>query len=1105
MIHLHVHSNFSFLDGASPPDRLLRRAAELEMPALALTDHHGLYGVVRFLHAASAHGIKPIVGAEICLRTDDPLARPHLVLLAKDRGGYANLCRIITRAQLDFQDDPRISFSDLTLHTGGLIALSGCRRGEIASHLLAGRRDEAVAAARKYAEVFRDDFWIELEHHLLPDDSRLVEALIDVAEAAGLGCVIANDVHYAYPDEYRLRDVMACIQTLTTVDEWTDVRHANGEYYLKSQEEQRAAFGLPDATFDAFAANTEAIADRCNLELLAVACRPPDFEVREGETAFSYLYELCQEGAWRLYRPLTPEVSRQLAHELSVIEEMGLASFFLCVWDIVRFSRERGIRCVGRGSAADSIVAYVLGITTVDPIANNLLFERFLNPGRVGMPDVDIDFDSRRRDEVITYIQDRYTTEHAAMVANVITYRSRSAFRDVAKAMGLSPAAIDHLAGKLSYRGVSHMREELELAGVDVDAGNPSLHKNPSPSGTPHPPTPSPSRGEGETAYPQLLPSPLEGEGPGVRGSLSQILDLCEQLDGYPRHLSLHNGGMLITAEPLVDVVPLEYATSGVRVCQFNKDDVELLGLIKFDILGLRTLSILDESIRMIRENRGIELPIDDLTLDDPAVYDLICSSKTIGIFQVESPGQWQLLARSQPRSFGDLIIQISLFRPGPLQGGMVNPYVERRNGREAITYPHPSLESCLRDTLGIVIFQEQVLQVAHDFAGLSYAGADDLRRAISHYRTEAHMNVCREAFVESAVKLGRERDLAEKIYVMIAYFSGYGFCRSHAAAFAKTVYQTAFLKVYYPAEFLAAILSNEPCCYYPAQTVIEEARKWGVRVLPVDINRSGARYGIEHGMIRMGFMQVKGLTEDSAAEVVRARGRRTFLSLADFWQRTVLDRDSVENLIAVGAFDSLGINRRKVLWSLEEVVRTVPRGRRSDSLFPGKSLGAPLPELPPLTELDVAGLDFTLQSASARYSIMPFYRKSLNAARVLSIGQVEGRAPGTTVRVAGIVISRQSPPTAKGMVFFVLSDEEGELPVAAYPQVYRDYRQIVNGTSSLIVEGVIQRERHVTSLLARKFWRLNDAAVLDVKPLLPRVRGPGTLSQSRLLPADTS
>jgi error-prone DNA polymerase len=753
LIHLHVHSNFSFLDGASPPDRLLSRAAELEMPALALTDHHGLYGIVRFIQAARAHGIKPIVGVEICLQPESPdlPIKPHLVLLARDRAGYANLCRIITRAQLGHQDDPHIALSDLAPHAAGLIALSGCRRGEIAQHLLWKRPDQALAAARRYAEIFGQDFWIELEHHLLPDDTQLVEALRQVAHKSDLGCVIANDVHYAYPQEYRLRDVMACIQTRTTLDDWTDVRHRNGEYYLKSKEELRAAFDLPDAVFDACVEATHTIAEACNLELLAVESRPPEFPVPPGETAFSYLYDLCQRGVRQLYQPLTPEVSNQLAHELSVIEQMGLASFFLCVWDIVRFAQERGIRCAGRGSAADSIVAYVLGITAVDPLANNLLFERFLNPGRVGMPDVDIDFDSRRRDEVISYIQERYTTEHAAMVANVITYRSRSAFRDVAKAMGFSPSLVDHLAGKLSYRGVKHMREELQLAGILPPLPGQDSSQPPNDVARPTVSVASVSHDSLSRVNPTvgIAPYTTPTESPSTENPITEVIDLCEQLAGYPRHLSLHNGGMLITAEPLTDVIPLEYATSGVRVCQLNKDDVEALGLIKFDILGLRTLSILDEAVHSIRQSRGITLPLDDLALDDPAVYDLICSSKTIGVFQIESPGQWALLARSQPRTFADLIVQIALFRPGPLQGGMVNPYIERRQSREEVTYPHPSLESCLRDTLGVVLFQEQVLQVAHDFAGLSYAEADGLRRAISHYRTEVEMSlpgrVCRE------------------------------------------------------------------------------------------------------------------------------------------------------------------------------------------------------------------------------------------------------------------------------------------------------------------------------------------------------------------------
>jgi error-prone DNA polymerase len=567
----------------------------------------------------------------------------------------------------------------------------------------------------------------------------------------------------------------------------------------------------------------------------------------------------------------------------------------------------------------------------------------------------------------------------------------------------------------------------------------------------------------------------------GYAHPLAQVLDLCVQLSGYPRHLSLHNGGMLITAEPLTDIVPLEYATSGVRVCQLNKDDIEQLGLIKFDILGLRTLSIVDEAVRMIRENRGIDLPIDELPLDDPAVYDLICSSQTIGIFQIESPGQWALLARSQPRAFADLIVQIALFRPGPLQGGMVNPYVERRLGREGITYPHPSLENSLRDTLGIVIFQEQILQVAHDFAGIDYADADGLRRAISHYRTKVEMDACRDLFVEGAVGLGRPRDLANSIYEMIAYFSGYGFCRSHAAAFAKIVYQTAYLKTYYPAELLAAILSNEPCCYYPAQTIIEEARKWGIRVLPVDINRSAARYRVEGRAIRMGFLQVKGVGEDAAQRLVEARGR-PFPSLAAFWRRTDLARDAVENLIAVGAFDALGMPRRDLLWQIEEIARTIPRPNvEAVPLMEGLSEVIPL--LPPLTPLDRAGLDFTIQGASAQYRVMDFYRRWLVRHGVLSIGQLHLHTPGSLVRTAGIVISRQQPPTAKGMTFLVLEDEDGQLPVAVYPDVFRAFRTVVNGSASLIIEGVIQRERYLTSFLAKRVWSLTDLAALDTIP----------------------
>ncbi len=1141
-VHLHVHSNFSFLDGASPPERLVERAVELGMPALALTDHHGLYGAVRFMQAAAAVNLKPILGVEIDVQgshvldeTDRSREKFHLVLLASSRQGYSNLCRIVTRAQLDHQDNPQISLPDLIPLTEDVIALSGCGRGEVASalpHHPSTNLGDAVRIAEVYAEIFgRQNFWIELEHHLLPGDDARNLQLVDVANRAGLGCVISNDVHYATRESYRLRDVMACIQTNTSLEEWTDIRHPNAEYDLKSAAQLSQAFkALPRKTVEAALAATGEIAARCSVttgetSLLATECRPPEVAVPVGETAFSYLYSLCNQGLRQRYQPLIPEAVNRLAYELNVVERMGLSDFFLCVWDIVRFSRERGIRCAGRGSAADSIIAYVLGITTVDPLAHNLLFDRFLNPGRLGMPDVDIDFDSRRRDEVIEYVENKYGPEHAAMVANLVTYRARSAFRDVAKAMGYPSGLIDHIASALTYRSVSQIQDDLRLAGIGspTDVQTSSLKAQCQGQ-------PSVERGVGN---PESTAESF--------GQLEMVIQLCEQLDGYPRHLSLHNGGMLITREPLVDIVPIELATSGVRVCQFNKDDVEALGLIKFDILGLRTLSIVDEAVDLIKETRGgLELPIDDLRLDDAKVYDFICTSKTIGVFQIESPGQWHLLQRAQPRTFGDLIIQIALFRPGPLQGGMVNPYIERRCGREPVTYMHPSLEEALADTLGVVIFQEQVLQVAHDFAGLSYAEADGLRRAMSHYRTDAEMNVCRTAFVESAVQLGRDRDLAEELYHAITYFSGYGFCRSHAAAFAKTVYQTAYLKTYYPAELLGAILSNEPCCYYPTQTVVEDARKWNIVVLPVDVNRSRARYHVEvqrsevrdqrstfkngrnsisalgtppsksksqsdsPGAIRMGFLQVKNLSEDAAEGIVEARASGQFRSLTDFWSRTSVSRDVVHNLIAVGAFDTLGVPRRKLLWQLEEVVRTVrrrnPQPSSSHSKLNLRSPKAklqslefdhsvmelpdePLPDFPPLTELDMAGLDMTLQNASARYSVMEFYRRSLKAANILSIGELESKPDGLLLKTAGIIISRQQPPTARGMTFLVLSDEEGELPVAVHPPVYEQYRRTINSSASIVVEGRLQRHRRYISMIAKKVWSLRDIAQLDSQP----------------------
>lgn len=1030
--HLHVHSNFSFLDGASSPEDLVTTAAELGMEALALTDHHGLYGVVRFHKAAKKAGIRPIIGAEI--NVDQ---RYHLVLLARTRRGYANLCQIISRAHLEHQDDPWVDLRDGVLGRSSLqdnsergrsldlFAIIPHRCGEVSQHLLHNRPDLAAGAVQRYVSIFgRGKVFLELQDHFLPSDRQLNDQLYLLARRSGVGCVASNNVHYATEDRYRLQDLMVCIKNNITVDTHHSERRLNSQYYLKSPAEMAQIFKQYPGAIGA----ANYIASNCQVDLSTTVCRPPQFSVPAGETPFSFLYHLCQEQLPRRYQPVTPAAVSQLAHELSVIDKLNLAEFFLCVWDICRFSQERGIRYAGRGSAANSIVAYVLGITTVDPLEHNLLFERFLHEELVDrMPDIDIDFDSDRRQEVIKYVEEKYGQHYSAMVANVITYRTRLAVRETAKALGFPMNLVDQLS-KAAYNLSPHNVED----------------------------------------YLGQVSDRISAD------SLCQMVELAHGLKGSPRHLSLHNGGMLITREPLTTVVPVEISSNGMRVCQFNKDDVEAMGLIKFDLLGLRNFTIIDEAVALIRQNRGIDLDIDGLTYDDQATYDMLCSSETIGVFQLESPGQWNLLSRTQPRTFKDLVVQVALFRPGPLQGQMVNPYVLRRQGREPVTYPHPCLEPILADTLGIILFQEQVLEIAHVYAGLSYAEADGFRRAISHYRMVSEMEDMRDVFCQSADRLGRPPEVTRRLFETLSAYTGYGFCRSHAAAFARTVYQTAYLKTHYTTEFLAAVLSNEPCDFFPAHVVLDEAKRLGIEIRPVDVNKSMTRFGVEDGgrAIRIGLMQVEGLSEDSARQIVEARGDDVFTSLEDFYRRTDLDRDSIANLIRVGAFDSLYSQRRKLLWQLDEVVKSLAMtGRRHRAEL---SLEVPIaainlvPDLPAMTRQEEATTDFELLGMSASHHPMRFYRHSLSRRGILRIVELS-KASGT-VRTAGTIVSKQHPPTAKGMVFMVLTDETGTLPVAVRPDVFEKHQRLLAQSTALIVEGYVQMSGRVVSLLASGF-----------------------------------
>ncbi len=1008
-VELHCHTNYSMLDGASHPEELLDRALELSMDHLAVTDHDGLYGAVRFYRGALERGIKPIIGAELTLD-----GGYHLTLLAGNNLGYSNLSRLISHAQLSHnKGEASLSWSALARHKEGLICLSGCSRGEIASHLLAGHNGEALRAARRYLHVFgREHFFLELQQHLLEENQRLLRMLVQLAEHLRVRYVATNDVHYARRQGHRLHDVLTCIANHTILDEAGSTLRANSEYYLKSPEEMEGLFShLPQAI-----SNTRAIAERCEVDLNFSAHRLPPFELPPGETAGSYLRRLCMEGTKRKYKSVTERVLNQLDHELEVIGRTHLEEYFLIVWDICRYAHERGIPAQGRGSAANSVVAYVLDITRVDPIAHNLLFERFLSEEANTMPDIDVDFSTDHREEVIQYVYDKYGEEHTAMVCNVVTFRARSAVRDLGKALGFPLPLLDQVAKALDTRRASQVEEDLERVNGLADK-------------TTHLPW-------------------------------RQLLELCREIDSFPRHLSIHVGGMIITAKPLVEIAPLERATMPGRVVvQFNKDDVEDLGLIKIDLLALRTLSLIYEALEMIREHRGEELDLEHIPLDDPVVYDMLCRADTIGTFQVESRAQAQTLPRMRPQKFEDIVVEVALIRPGPIQGNMVNPYLQRRAGLEEVTYLHPALEPALAETMGVIIFQEQILKVAMVIAGFTPGEADLLRRAISRSRSREAMEKLRGRFVEGALAKGLDEDTAQAVFDQLAGFAEFGFCKSHAAAFARTAYETMYLKAHYPAPFYCALLNAQPMGFYSPAVVVGDAKRHGVKILPVDVNRSRARCILENGHLRLGFSYVDGLGEASL-EVLEEAGREgPYYSLRDFCQRTRLPRRLVENLIMVGAMDGWGKARRELIWELGTL--SCEEGEMD--------LSPPLEEidLPELTLDEEIKAEYGILGLPVGDQIVALHRPRLERLSVLRSKDLERKQNGERVRVAGLVVVRQRPPTAKGFVFITMEDEDGLMNVIVRPDVYQRYYKVLRNCFLLIVEGTIQKQRGILNVLA--------------------------------------
>ncbi len=1052
-VHLHVHSRFSFGDGACDLDALIERAIELEMPALALTDHQGLYGALRFYRKAQAAGLKPIIGVEVVveaagilgeeadLRPDQRLRIPapvgfgraagagwHLTLLARDIIGYRNLCRLLSGVHVRSGDAPScVRLRDLERFSEGVLALSGCRHGEVGAAVAADDPARARATLERLKSCFAPgDFYVELVHDLTQSVARSMAGLAALADSVGVPIVATNDVHYVIREEFRIHDVLASASARMELP--GPYERSNAELFFKSAEEMRALFRHLPRACDA----TLEIAERCNLDLGLGEFHFPAAEVPRGETPYSVLSKLAWRGLEQRYTPVTPEAVRRLQHELAIIEQLGFPEYFLIVKEIVDFAREHGIRYSGRGSAGDSIVTHVLGITDADPIRHDLLFERFLNPARSQMPDIDVDFDSARRDEVIKFIYDRFDHDHVAMVATVNTMTARSAVRTVARAFGYPITTVNALSRHLPWVSARKIREVLE-------------------------------------SYPECRDHPLRDSRHGL------LLDLAEQLDHCPMHLGTHLGGFIITREPIDTWMPLQWAAKGVVVSQYDKDDIEALGLVKMDILGLRIHSAISDTVEMARERVGetaVPEPF-DLTPNDPRVYEMLQRADTVGMFQLESSGQRNLSQRLQATRFEDIIAQISLFRPGPLEAEMITPFIRRRHGIEPVIVPHPGMERPLRDSYGVIVYQEQVLLVSQAVAGFDLAEADLLRRAMTKGRSREEMARIKTHFVECAVERGVAHEVAEEVFRQLEGFAAYGFNKAHAACFAVVSYASAWLKTYYPAEFAAAIMNNEPMGFYTPRHVLNDARAHGITLHTPHVNESRARYTVQNSgtAIRIGLKDVHGMTARLLELIPAECAVRPFRDLADFLRRTRAEPRPAEALIRVGALDGLGVTelgrpptRDEMLALLPELKAVIAReGAAGDDVLclapaptrpaedpthasgwlPGRRLSA---------ELELLGLSLTCHP-------LALAADDLVARGVRFARELRDIPDGTRVTVCGVRERAQTPRTRSGKrtCFLTLEDSTGLLDAVVFEDTLNRVGNVIVKHRCYLVTGKLQ------------------------------------------------
>jgi error-prone DNA polymerase len=1057
---LHCHSSYSFLDGASSPAELVHEAAERGLAALAITDHDGMYGVPQFAQAAarlrqSGVSLGTVFGTELSIGpphgldrgsaragpragVPDPAAR-HLLVLARDPEGYRRLCRVISAAQLAGGEKGRPVYDEPALageHDGHWVVLTGCRKGAVPAALARGGPAAAARALDRLIAAFGiENVKVELSIGNHPADDERNDTLAALAAAAGTDVIATGNVHYAAPQDARLAQALAAIRARSSLDDMDGWLAAPGGGFLRSGTEMAARLQRYPGVLE----RTAELAAECSFDFHVIAPRLPDFPVPDGHTEETWLRELTARKAPERYGPRgserVPGAYAQIDRELAVIGELGFPGYFLIVHEIVQFCEEEHILCQGRGSAANSAVCYALGITSVDPVKHGLLFERFLSSGRDGPPDIDLDIEHQRREEVIQHVYQEYGRQNAAQVANVISYRPRMALRDAGRALGYSPEQQNEWSKQVGPRSYAPGQP------VPPDAGVPDA-----------------------------------------------VIEMAGRMQKLPRHLGIHSGGMVICDRPVGEVCPVEWARMPNRsVLQWDKDDCAYAGLVKFDLLGLGMLTALRDCFDLVQQAHGVRYALHTIPQEDPGVYAMMHKADTVGVFQIESRAQMATLPRLRPEKFYDLVIEVALIRPGPIQGGSVHPYMRRRHGDEQPDLPHESMRHALGKTLGVPLFQEQMMQIAMDCAGFSPTEADRLRQAMSSKRAPERIEELRERLLTGMAERGISDEVAEDIYVKILAFSSYGFPESHAISFAYLVYASAWLKCYYPAAFTAALLRAQPMGFYAPASLISDARRHSVLVRGIDINTSGVLATLEPAegsagpapepaggvpvpgqpVIRLGLSEVRNLGTSVAEQIVAGQ---PYAGLEDFARRTTVPAAALEALALGGAFSCFGLSRREALWAAGAAA-TIRPGQ-----LPGTTLGMTAPPLPVMTAAEETFADLW---ATGTYGTHPMehIRELLDTDGVLHCAALTTAPNGAQVAVGGLVTHRQQPGTARGVVFLSLEDESGMANIICPPTVWQRYRKIGVDASALIIYGKIERLDGAVSLLATRLKRLRVVA----------------------------